>query len=39
MLSLLSEVDAAVWERSQDSKLIIQKYLDDRLSSGIPEWP
>ncbi len=36
MLSLLSEVNAAVWE--QLCKTIIQKYFD-RLCSGISEWP
>ncbi len=35
MRSLLSEVDAAVWERSR----VRQKYFDDRLCSGISEWP
>ncbi len=33
MLSLLSEVNAAVWEQS--CKTIIQKYFDDKLCSGI----
>ncbi len=33
MLSLLSEVNAAVWEQS--CKTIIKKYFDDKLCSGI----
>ncbi len=40
MQSLLSEVDAAIWERShvrQFWEAIIQKYFDDSL--GISEWP
>ncbi len=42
MRSLLSEVDAAVWERSRLRhfwEAIIQKYFDERLCSGISEWP
>ncbi len=37
MQSLLSEVNAAVWEHSKTA--ILQKYFDDRLFSGISERP
>ncbi len=42
MLPMLSEVDAAVCERSRLRRLweaIIQKYVDDRLCSGVSDRP